>query len=281
MYIRYREGDAKEVEKQIYTIYTDGACQGNPGPGGWAAVVTAPDGRKTELSGGAEYTTNNQMELTAVLEALRFVEAHWQSHNGLSFAADIQIHSDSQYICKAFNEGWLAGWKRNGWVKSDGNPPKNLEIWQELDYLTATLAGGHGKSSRNDIMFVWVKGHNGNPLNELCDRLAVEQAERHSKGNCGPAAQPEDTEPEQLAMTVQTNLPAEQENTDWAGYANKVLSVLDQTLMENHALACKGDGRPCGSRPYCAFCIEAETEPYPCARAYVKFRTEKKPAKNK
>ena len=131
-------------------IYTDGACKGNPGPGGWGAVVQM-DGEETELFGGEPQTTNNRMELTAVIRALELLEP----------PRHIEVYTDSQYVQKGISE-WLHDWKRRGWRTADKKPVKNVDLWQELD----RLAGAHR------IAWHWVKGHAGHPENERADALA-------------------------------------------------------------------------------------------------------------
>ena len=140
-------------------IYTDGACSGNPGPGGWAAILTYGENER-ELSGGESATTNNRMELMAVISAL----------TALKESCEVELWTDSQYIEKAINEGWLAGWKRRGW-KRKGGELKNIELWQELD----RLLGLHR------VNFNWLKGHDGHEYNERCDALAVAEREKYSR----------------------------------------------------------------------------------------------------
>ena len=135
--------------KQI-TIYTDGACSGNPGPGGWGAVLQYKDTVR-EMSGGEEQTTNNRMELTA---AIRAIEALKRPVGG-------KIYTDSQYVLKGINE-WIHGWKRNGWKTSDKKPVKNADLWQLLD----------AQVKQHKLVWVWVKGHSGHPENERADALA-------------------------------------------------------------------------------------------------------------
>ncbi len=137
-------------------IYTDGACSGNPGPGGWGAIlrtVTA-DGREIEreLSGGERQTTNNRMELTAAIESLR----------ALTEPCEVALHSDSSYLVHAFTLGWLANWQRNGWRKKDKGPVENQDLWQIL----------LGLSQTHRVTFVKVKGHATDVLNNRCDKLA-------------------------------------------------------------------------------------------------------------
>lgn len=135
----------------IVTIYTDGACLGNPGPGGWGAVLLYGDHRR-EISGGYRRTTNNRMELLAVIEAL--------SH--LKTPTSAEVFTDSKYLHDAVNKGWLGKWQRNGWQTSEKKPVKNQDLWLRLDALLKT----HG------VRFCWVRGHAGDPENECCDRLA-------------------------------------------------------------------------------------------------------------
>ena len=135
---------------ETITIWTDGACSGNPGPGGWGAILRL-NGADRELSGGEAATTNNRMELTAAIAALRTLDE----------PSDVDIHTDSQYVRGGIT-GWLAGWKRNGWRTADKKPVKNIELWQQLDSAAA----------RHTIRWHWVKGHAGHPENERADALA-------------------------------------------------------------------------------------------------------------
>lgn len=137
--------------KGIVTIYTDGACLGNPGPGGWGAVLLYGDHRR-EIFGGYRRTTNNRMELLAVIEAL--------SH--LKTPASVEVFTDSKYLHDAVNKDWLGKWQRNGWQTSGKMPVKNQDLWLRLDALLKI----HG------VRFCWVRGHAGDPENECCDRLA-------------------------------------------------------------------------------------------------------------
>lgn len=140
-------------------IYTDGACSGNPGPGGWAAILSCM-GREKELSGGERETTNNRMELRAVIEAL----------SALKEPCEVELWTDSQYIARAINEGWLAGWKRRGWRRKEGEL-KNPELWQRLD----ALLGEH------KVTVNWLRGHDGQEQNERCDALAVAERDNFSR----------------------------------------------------------------------------------------------------
>ena len=140
-------------------IYTDGACSGNPGPGGWAAILSY-NGHERELSGGEPATTNNRMELIAAISALE----------ALKEPCEVDLWTDSQYLARAVNEGWLAGWKRRGWRRKEGEL-KNPELWQALDALLA----------RHKVSFNWLKGHDGHEYNERCDALAVAQRDKFSR----------------------------------------------------------------------------------------------------
>jgi len=134
-------------------LYTDGACSGNPGPGGWAYILKHPaSGRTTEASGGEPRTTNNRMELTAVIRGLERLRRR----------SRVDLYSDSEYVLKGL-EQWMAGWKKRGWRTASKKPVKNVELWQRLDELLA----------RHDLRFHWVRGHSGHPENERADELAV------------------------------------------------------------------------------------------------------------
>jgi ribonuclease HI len=152
---------------QDVTIYTDGACSGNPGPGGWAALLFF-EGQTDDVTGepkyrqeaeGAPHTTNNKMELTAALKALE----------SLDEPAHVQLHTDSRYLVNAFNKGWLDNWQSNGWKTSSKKPVKNKALWKKL--LTAT--------ERHEVEWIWVKGHAGNEYNVLADEMAVTAMEAY------------------------------------------------------------------------------------------------------
>ena len=131
-------------------IHTDGACSGNPGPGGWGAILEC-NGREKELFGGAPDTTNNRMELTAAIEAL----------SALTRPSAVELHTDSQYLRQGITQ-WIRGWKRNGWKTADKKPVKNIELWQALEALIV----------RHKVDWRWVRGHSGHDLNERADALA-------------------------------------------------------------------------------------------------------------
>ena len=134
------------------TIYTDGACSGNPGPGGWGAILRY-NGHERELSGGAAQTTNNRMELTGVISAL----------SALKESCIVELYSDSKYVIDALQKGWARGWQKRGWIKSDKKPALNPDLWEQL------LA----QCDKHHVNLHWVKGHASNPYNNRCDELAV------------------------------------------------------------------------------------------------------------
>ena len=140
---------------QVVEMWTDGACKGNPGPGGWGVLMRAGTHEKT-LHGGEANTTNNRMELLAVIEGL----------NALKRACTVIIHTDSQYVMKGMTE-WLANWKRRGWMTADKKPVKNAELWQALDEQVR----------RHTVSWRWVRGHAGDPGNERADALANQGVE--------------------------------------------------------------------------------------------------------
>lgn len=140
-------------------IFTDGACSGNPGPGGWSAILRY-NGNEKELSGGAADTTNNRMEITAVLQAL----------TALKEPCNVTLYSDSQYVCNALKLGWAKKWKANNWMRNKKEPALNPDLWEKL----------LEQYDRHNVTVVWVKGHAGHPENERCDRLAVEQAKKYA-----------------------------------------------------------------------------------------------------
>ena len=137
------------------TIYTDGACSGNPGPGGWAAILMA-GGHTKELSGGDKDTTNNRMELLGVISGLK----------ALKYPCKVTVYSDSAYIVNAFNQGWIDKWIQNGWKNSAKAQVANIDLWKELVELT----------SRHEVTFMKVKGHADNEYNNRCDELAVAES---------------------------------------------------------------------------------------------------------
>lgn len=137
--------------KQVI-IYTDGACSGNPGPGGWGAVLKY-GAHERELSGGEASTTNNRMELTAVIEALRLLKE----------PCVVELYSDSRYVIDALEKRWVYGWKQRSWVKSDKKPALNVDLWEQLLSLIA----------RHEMHYHWVKGHAENEYNNRCDEMAV------------------------------------------------------------------------------------------------------------
>jgi len=139
------------------TSYTDGACSGNPGPGGWGAILMSR-GHEREIMGGEGLTTNNRMEMTAAIRAL----------GALKRPCKVELHTDSQYLRQGITE-WMAGWKTRGWRTADKKPVKNEDLWRELDAARA----------RHDVSWRWVKGHAGHPLNERADALARQGLKAH------------------------------------------------------------------------------------------------------
>ena len=138
------------MTEEVVEIYSDGACRGNPGPGGWGALLRM-QGTEKEIFGGEAATTNNRMELTAVIRALE----------ALKRPSRVRLYTDSQYVQKGISE-WIGAWKRRGWKTADKKPVKNVDLWQELDALNAM----------HEVKWNWVKGHAGHPENERADQLA-------------------------------------------------------------------------------------------------------------
>lgn len=141
---------------RVVEIFTDGACKGNPGPGGWGAVLRYGDNEK-QIFGGEANTTNNRMELMAAIEALAVLKRE----------CDVKLTTDSQYVRKGITE-WMKNWKRNGWKTAAKQPVKNADLWQRLD----------AEVQRHNVAWHWVKGHSGHPENELADQLANRGAEQ-------------------------------------------------------------------------------------------------------
>jgi ribonuclease HI len=141
-------------------IYTDGACRGNPGPGGWGVLLRYREHDKT-LQGAKAHTTNNRMELTAAVEALMFLKE----------SCRVDLYTDSQYVQKGISE-WMHAWKKHHWKKADKTPVKNADLWQLLDK----------EAARHEVSWHWVKGHAGHPENELVDRIANQAIDEHLKG---------------------------------------------------------------------------------------------------
>lgn len=144
------------MSRKMVRLYTDGSCHGNPGPGGWAAILEW-GGKSRELSGNDPATTNNRMEMMAVIEGLR----------ALKEPCDVGVWTDSRYVVDGM-KSWLAGWKKRGWKTASKQPVKNEELWRALDE----------EAGRHSVDWNWVKGHDGHPQNERCDRLANEAIDR-------------------------------------------------------------------------------------------------------
>lgn len=139
------------------TLYTDGACSGNPGPGGWGAILRYGAHEK-EISGGAAETTNNRMELTAVIEGLSILKE----------SCEVDLYSDSKYVIDALAKGWVWSWQKNGWKKADKKPALNVDLWEKLLDLL----------ERHTLNYHWVKGHAENEYNNRCDKLAVAESQK-------------------------------------------------------------------------------------------------------
>lgn len=139
-------------------LFADGACSGNPGPGGWGTILRF-NGTEKELSGGSADTTNNRMEITAVLEGLK----------ALKYPCSVTVTTDSQYVYNSITKGWAEGWRKNGWIKKDKKPALNADLWEEL----------LNEIAKHEVNFVWIKGHNGHSENERCDALAVAMSEKY------------------------------------------------------------------------------------------------------
>lgn len=217
--------------KPTATIYTDGACQGNPGPGGWACVVLIGDSEQ-KLAGGDAHTTNNRMELMGVINGLKALRG---SHI-------VTVYSDSQYVTNAFNKGWLRSWKANGWTRN-GDELKNSELWKELDALVRA----------HSVQFIWVKGHNGNYYNEMCDKMATQKSAQYARGE-GFSQEPELQEDGQQQAGAEPDV------------AN-VLDVFEQFIRTQNQMSI-GVPSPCGAMNYCDFCTDADPA-HRCAMAYM------------
>lgn len=149
-----------EVTMPKVEIFTDGSCSGNPGAGGWGAILRY-NAKEKELCGGEAETTNNRMELTAVIEAL----------SALKKPCQVILTTDSQYVVNSIEKAWVYSWKNKGWRKADGKPALNIDLWEKLLPLLEL----------HKVEFNWIKGHNGHPENERCDALAVSETELHKK----------------------------------------------------------------------------------------------------
>jgi ribonuclease HI len=145
--------------KKVF-LYTDGACSGNPGPGGWCAILRY-NNREKQLSGSEPDTTNNRMELTAVIEGL----------GALKQSCAVEVVTDSKYVCDAVNMRWLQSWINKNWKKADNKPVLNRDLWQSLAELL----------SQHEVRFTWIKGHAGHPENERCDAVAVQEYQKYLK----------------------------------------------------------------------------------------------------
>jgi ribonuclease HI len=145
-----------ENKRQV-KIYTDGACSGNPGPGGWGAILIYK-GVDKEISGGELNTTNNKMEMMAVIKGLEYLKE----------SCDVEIYSDSAYVVDSVKKGWVYSWKKNNWIKSNKQQAKNIELWEKILYLM----------EKHNVLFIKVKGHSTNEYNNRCDKLATDEAKK-------------------------------------------------------------------------------------------------------
>ncbi len=134
------------------TIFCDGACSNNPGPGGWASILKYKN-KTLKISGNASHTTNNRMELLAVINALKLLKT----------SCHVKIYTDSKYVVDSINKGWAISWQKNSWTKSNKQPALNSDLWEQLLHLNQI----------HSVQYNWIKGHNGHPENELCDKIAV------------------------------------------------------------------------------------------------------------
>ncbi len=139
-------------------MFTDGACSGNPGPGGWGTILKF-NGVEKELSGGEHETTNNRMEMIAVISGLK----------ALKEPCEVDLFTDSKYVCDSVTKGWVYSWQKNNWRKADKKPALNVDLWEEMLMLL----------DMHKVTFNWIKGHNGHPENERCDKMAVTEASKH------------------------------------------------------------------------------------------------------
>lgn len=140
-------------------MFTDGSCSGNPGPGGWGTILRYK-GVEKELSGGEHETTNNRMEMTAVISGLK----------ALNEPCEVDLYTDSKYVCDSVTKGWVYSWKNNNWRKADKKPALNVDLWEEMLILL----------EKHKVTFHWLKGHNGHPENERCDALAVKETQKNA-----------------------------------------------------------------------------------------------------
>lgn len=242
-----------------YALYTDGSCIGNPGPGGWAAVLITGH-EEEKISGGHPLTTNNRMELMSVIEGLKLVPSNER----------IAVFSDSKYIVDAFNQKWIYGWRKNGWTRSAGEL-KNKDLWMELYDLVSVRS----------VSFFWVKGHDGNKYNEICDQIASQMSlyyqshseDQNPRSDCvvetGAVGSQIDFSlfpDEDSSIDSDNNLhqTGVDPSNDFAD-VERVYAALDHLLGLTYF---HNRTRLCGVQPFCDFCTGDLN--YPCARAYVK-----------
>lgn len=199
-----------------FILYTDGACSGNPGPGGWGAIIDNM-GVKTELSGGEPNTTNNRMELTAVIKSLHAI-VPMSTDIGEFTKINIDLFSDSKYVLDALRNGWAKNWQKNNWRKSDGKPALNSDLWSELLLLIGLF---------DNVTYHWVKGHADNPMNNRCDELAVAEWQK-IKTAAEATVEPIDVNYQTVDMT---NVAAQLNADTQAKYREELSGGLDRLVM--------------------------------------------------
>jgi len=252
-----------------FVLYTDGACLGNPGPGGWAYAFVVNGKEETSRVGGAPETTNNRMELMAVINGL----------SGLEKGCSLTVCSDSQYVINAFAKGWVEKWRASGWTRS-GDELANRDLWQTLYLLARSYT----------IEWKWVKGHAGDRFNELCDQRAsqaareyADRARAHVPSEREDPAEPlAEAEPEQMALTEAAK-PDDGEKESLKkleGALTDTLFVLDMSLIHANKRD-YGLETPCGACPWCDLCTEQMPQDggYCCAKAYVAYHIAKREGK--
>ena len=176
------------MQAKSIQIHTDGACLGNPGPGGFGIIIDV-DGEERRFGGGEADTTNNRMELTAALTAIQIVKSLISDDD----TAEIILHTDSKYVTDAFNQDWITGWRTKNWWNANGKPIKNQDLWKEMIEEVKPL----------NVTFQWVKGHSGDPANEVCDEMANEQAIKYINSEFAGTTPPSETKLTQGSLEIE------------------------------------------------------------------------------